>query len=158
MKNEPLVRPQPNVNDDVEKSERQLHTTNGAEGFERVPVKLATQPKMPSKEEVIQHNYTHSPYRSWCPYCAAGKRDDVAHGKVKEPREIPVVKLMRRLKKHMPRPRPKAKVQGNRDSTMHLVLIFSSVMDPAAVVQQVRSLVLIPYFLTTLPRQSCHNN
>lgn len=48
---------------------------------------------MQSKEVVIEHNYTHSPYRSWCPFCVAGKRDDVAHGEVKEPMETPVVAM-----------------------------------------------------------------
>ena len=68
---------------------------NVSQGFalEHVPVKIATQPKMPNKEEVEQHNYTHNPYRSWCPSCVAGKSDDIPHFANSNTRAVPVVSM-----------------------------------------------------------------
>lgn len=61
------------------------------DNLERVPVKIATQPKLPSKDEVLQQNYTHHSYRHRCPFCVSGKVDDVAHVPVNDSRSIPVV-------------------------------------------------------------------
>ena len=36
-------------------------------------------PPQPSKEEVTRHNLTHVNYRSWCPHCVAGRRNNSAH-------------------------------------------------------------------------------
>ena len=36
-------------------------------------------PKMPSPSVVAHHNLTHFPYRSWCPYCVAGRRPNSHH-------------------------------------------------------------------------------
>ena len=36
-------------------------------------------PSLPSKAEVEHHNLTHLPYRSWCPFCVAGRRKNNAH-------------------------------------------------------------------------------
>ena len=36
-------------------------------------------PKLPSAEAVAHHNLTHFPYRSWCPYCCAGRRPNSHH-------------------------------------------------------------------------------
>ena len=38
----------------------------------------------PSEEEVQRHNATHVPYRSWCPYCVAGKAKAPPHNKSQE--------------------------------------------------------------------------
>ena len=35
--------------------------------------KVACKPCMPTEEEVEKYNATHIPFRSWCPYCVAGK-------------------------------------------------------------------------------------
>ena len=35
--------------------------------------KVANKPMMPSQEEVELHETTHIPFRSWCPFCVAGK-------------------------------------------------------------------------------------
>ena len=31
-------------------------------------------PKLPSLKEIEQHNLGHLVYRSWCPFCVAGKK------------------------------------------------------------------------------------
>ena len=36
-------------------------------------------PRMPSAEVVAHDNLTHFPYRSWCPYCCAGRRPNSPH-------------------------------------------------------------------------------
>ena len=36
-------------------------------------------PKMPSAAVVAHHNLTHFPYRSWCPFCVAGRRNNSPH-------------------------------------------------------------------------------
>ena len=32
-----------------------------------------------SKEEYLRHCLTHSPYRSWCPFCVKGQRHNASH-------------------------------------------------------------------------------
>ena len=36
-------------------------------------------PRLPSVEEVEQHNLTHLPYRNWCPICIKAKGKDLDH-------------------------------------------------------------------------------
>ena len=36
-------------------------------------------PKLPPPSVVAHHNLTHFPYRSWCPYCVAGRRPNTQH-------------------------------------------------------------------------------
>ena len=36
-------------------------------------------PKLLSATVVAHHNLTHFPYRSWCPYCCAGRRPNSHH-------------------------------------------------------------------------------
>ena len=36
-------------------------------------------PKLPSKEEVEEHNLTHLPYRSWCRHCVRGRGKGLPH-------------------------------------------------------------------------------
>ena len=38
----------------------------------------------PSVEEVNMHNLTHIPFRSWCPFCVAGKAKDNPHNRVED--------------------------------------------------------------------------
>ena len=42
-------------------------------------VKHVHDPKLPSSEEVRQHNLTHVPYRSWCPHCVRGRGKEMDH-------------------------------------------------------------------------------
>ena len=50
-------------------------------------------PIMPSPAIVARHNLTHVPYRSWCPYCNAGRRPNSQHRgqSVDQKRSLPVV-------------------------------------------------------------------
>ena len=41
--------------------------------------KSVTDPRVPSKTEVDEHNLTHLPFRSWCPWCIQGKARNVFH-------------------------------------------------------------------------------
>ena len=38
-------------------------------------------PKLPSSEEVREHNLTHMPYRNWCPHCVRGRGKEMDHKK-----------------------------------------------------------------------------
>ena len=78
---------------DAEKgdSESQLQEFKGDdEAGARVPVRIAD-PRLPSADEIEQHNMTHLPYRSWCPHCIRGK------GKTMEHRRAARDKLMREI-------------------------------------------------------------
>ena len=48
-------------------------------------------PNEPTVEERAIHNLTHIPYRSWCPYCVAGKRANTPHRREMVPRTIPLL-------------------------------------------------------------------
>ena len=41
-------------------------------------------PKEPSREEVDEHNVTHTPYRSWCPHCVSGRAKDYPHKRLED--------------------------------------------------------------------------
>ena len=45
----------------------------GEEGEEWRRPKLRKAADMPTKREVLEHNLTHVPYRSWCPHCVRGR-------------------------------------------------------------------------------------
>ena len=49
----------------------------------------------PSAREVEEHNATHLPFRSWCPYCVAGKAKENAHFTKADDRksDVPVVSM-----------------------------------------------------------------
>ena len=48
-------------------------------GAVSVRVRALPTPKMPSAAVVAHHNITHFPYQSWCPFCAAGRRNNSPH-------------------------------------------------------------------------------
>ena len=41
-------------------------------------------PKLPSKEEVEEHNVTHLPYMSWYRHCVRGRGKELPHRKTME--------------------------------------------------------------------------
>ena len=48
-------------------------------------------PLQPSKEEVARHNLTHVNYRSWCPHCVTGRRNNAAHrSQSRSSRKVPL--------------------------------------------------------------------
>ena len=47
---------------------------------ERVPVRVQD-PKLPTPQEIDEHNLTHLPYRSWCCHCVRGKGKTMEHRK-----------------------------------------------------------------------------
>ena len=54
------------------------------------PLKKAKNPKLPSADEVEEHNRTHIPYRSWCQWCVAGRGRGDQHRSSPES-SIPIV-------------------------------------------------------------------
>ena len=51
----------------------------GADEDSVVRPQLFPSPKAPSAAEVELHNATHLPYRNWCPWCVAGRRNNTPH-------------------------------------------------------------------------------
>ena len=70
----------------------------GAAGFEagRVNaseggnfVRAMVDPRLPTEEEVANHELTHLPYRNWCPACVKAKGKDLDHrGAVDKERKL----------------------------------------------------------------------
>ena len=50
----------------------------GVEG-EEVAMKKLGDPRLPSEREIEEHNFTHVPYRNWCPHCVRGRGKDLDH-------------------------------------------------------------------------------
>ena len=48
------------------------------------PPEVLRDPGAPTQREVEEHNITHLPFRSWCPYCVSGKAQDRQHRLRKE--------------------------------------------------------------------------
>ena len=53
--------------------------------------KAIPSPSEPTAREIETHNLSHMPYRSWCPFCVAGRRNNSGHKAVKHERKIPLV-------------------------------------------------------------------
>ncbi len=49
------------------------------EEFGTREVKKVQDPKEPSKEEKLEHEMTHLPYRSWCRHCVRGRGKQMPH-------------------------------------------------------------------------------
>lgn len=60
---------------------------------EAITARVLPSPVPPSRQEMLEHNITHTPYRSWCPHCVAGKAKSTKHsqGQGLEASEVPVV-------------------------------------------------------------------
>ena len=42
-------------------------------------IKKMNDPRKPSEADVIEHNMTHLPYRSWCRHCVRGRGEELPH-------------------------------------------------------------------------------
>ena len=40
---------------------------------------MISMPRQPAEQEIMEHNFTHMPYRSWCPICIQGRGRSDAH-------------------------------------------------------------------------------
>ena len=49
------------------------------EADEAVTARVLPSPSPPSRQEMLEHNITHMPFRSWCPHCMAGKAKAMKH-------------------------------------------------------------------------------
>ena len=60
---------------------------------EEAPVKPLKSPMVPSRQEVLEHDVTHYPFRSWCAHCVRGKFKSSKHSATGggEESEVPVV-------------------------------------------------------------------
>ena len=44
-----------------------------------IKARATSMPKQPTEHEIMEHNLTHVPYRSWCPICIQGRGRSDAH-------------------------------------------------------------------------------
>ena len=49
------------------------------QGEEAAEAKVIRMECAPSKQEIEDHMATHMPFRSWCPFCVAGKAVSAGH-------------------------------------------------------------------------------
>ena len=49
------------------------------ESDEAATAKVLPSPSPPSRQEMLEHNITHMPFRNWCPHCLAGKAKSTKH-------------------------------------------------------------------------------
>ena len=65
------------------------------EGEEATDIKLLPSPSPPSRQEMLEHNLTHWPFRSWCKHCVAGKAKASKHSPsgATAASEVPVISL-----------------------------------------------------------------
>ena len=49
--------------------------------------KVKRGPKEPTEQEIIAHNATHVPFRSWCPHCVAAAAKATGHRRMEESEE-----------------------------------------------------------------------
>ena len=57
------------------------------EVHEQAPIVKATDPSLPTQEEVDEHNLTHLPHRSWCPVCIKARGKESPHKATDEERK-----------------------------------------------------------------------
>ena len=65
------------------------------EGDEAIDLKLLPSPSPPSRQEMLEHNLTHWPFRSWCKHCVAGKAKATKHSQsgATAASEVPVISI-----------------------------------------------------------------
>ena len=63
------------------------------EAHESTHVKPLKSPVAPSRQELLEHNATHYPFRSWCAHCVLGKCKSSKHSATGggEESEVPIV-------------------------------------------------------------------
>ena len=55
----------------------------------------ADEPVLPSQNEIDEHNFTHLPFRDWCPFCIRGRGLSSGHFARKTPEEsqVPTISI-----------------------------------------------------------------
>ena len=85
---QPQQQQQPASGSGLKPRERAESKANDNKGSEQVPEDKPTEavkpkplqnPIQPMKCEIIEHNLTHLPYRSWCPDCINGRGKTLPH-------------------------------------------------------------------------------
>ena len=78
--------PREEEQEEIEEEEEEEDEEHGQRKTKRL-----LDPRLPSSEEVRQHNLTHLPYRNWCPHCVRGRGKEMDHKKKKndDEQEIP---------------------------------------------------------------------
>ena len=77
--------------EDAETEGGKAESEEGEDGVRSVRVKRG--PKDPHEDEIIAHNVSHVPFRSWCPHCvaAAGKASPHHHRQEGKDKSVPCI-------------------------------------------------------------------
>ena len=75
------------VGDDLEKVE----DGETGEQVEARRIRTSESPKLPTLKEIESHNMGHLVYRSWCPFCVAGRKPNAQHRRQWDQRSIPLM-------------------------------------------------------------------
>ena len=51
----------------------------GEDSDEAVKARVLLSPSPPSRQEMLEHNINHMPFRTWCPHCVAGRANTDKH-------------------------------------------------------------------------------
>ena len=85
------------VSDEVAVQDEQTDEPNQDEHFVTFESQdqphMLTSPSTASRQEVLEHNISHCPFRAWCKHCVAGKAKSMPHKKEKDrmESEVPLV-------------------------------------------------------------------
>ena len=52
-----------------------------------------TDPRKPSREEVLEHERTHLPFRTWCRHCLRGRGKEAPHAKQTSSSTVPKIHM-----------------------------------------------------------------
>ena len=65
------------------------------EDLRAVQPKLMPDPGAPSRQEILEHEMTHIPFRVWCPHCVAARAKSMKHliEKDKDEHRLPILGL-----------------------------------------------------------------
>ena len=67
----------------------------GDDIHEALQPKILPDPGAPSRQEVLEHEMTHIPLRTWCPHCVAARAKAMKHlvAKYKDDHRLPILGL-----------------------------------------------------------------
>ena len=55
--------------------------------------RMMRDPRLPTQEELLEHEKTHLPFRDWCPFCVRGRGKEMAKRRTEEEEGIPEVHI-----------------------------------------------------------------
>ena len=106
---------------------------------EGTKAKAVEAPKQPTQQEILEHNVTHLPYRSWCPICVQARGKQNSHPQ--QHSKLPITQL------------DFGYIKGFDDSDVHPILIATNIESGMIMaIQPTDKRALFDYAVTQLQR------